>query len=462
MPSVSTTASAPCRRSSMRSSLGTPLADVAGWLIRQGTRWQQTPWPDTDFSLDEVPLPARHLVAGWRHRYACLHHRPTLPDRDRARLSVSLLVLFGMAAVRSHRSRAVDRERLRRLRDDRGSDLHRRRSVLAPPVPQPGARRSAQGTRAAKGLDPRPVARRHRRPASRAARRLAPDRPRVRHLLRSRGCDQRGPPEPDQGHDRRSHRRGTGGRPRARYGVTGNFVIDPDWAEADFERLWAFVDRHKLGRAGFTILTPLPGTAYYDASRDRIRAVRWSQFDMHHLLWEPRLGVQRFFELYCETWRRSVLNLKGEKKLWHWLAHAKPRHWCAPAAGAPAHAADDAAVALRAGSRAAAAGRRRSRTGRLIDESGLTSEDGEGAFVNRQVRADVPELDRLAVAVRIVHRHLDHQQARADRPRSAGVRGPRRSACASASGRAGRRCERSDRMTASIVNISRSCWARRP
>ena len=24
-----------------------------------------------------------------------------------------------------------------------------------------------------------------------------------------------------------------------RYGVTGNFVIDPDWAEADFERLWA-------------------------------------------------------------------------------------------------------------------------------------------------------------------------------------------------------------------------------
>jgi len=82
-----------------------------------------------------------------------------------------------------------------------------------------------------------------------------------------------------------------------------------------------------LSRAGFTILTPLPGTAYYAASIDRIRAVEWSQFDMHHLLWEPRLGVQRFFDLYCETWRRSVLNLKGEKKLWHWLAHAKPRHW---------------------------------------------------------------------------------------------------------------------------------------
>jgi radical SAM superfamily enzyme YgiQ (UPF0313 family) len=112
-----------------------------------------------------------------------------------------------------------------------------------------------------------------------------------------------------------------------RYGVTGNFVIDPDWGEEDFERLWAFVESHRLSRAGFTILTPLPGTAYFEESQSRIRAVRWSQYDMHHLLWEPRLGVERFFELYCETWRRSVLNLKGEKKLRHWLAHAKPRHW---------------------------------------------------------------------------------------------------------------------------------------
>jgi hypothetical protein len=48
---------------------------------------------------------------------------------------------------------------------------------------------------------------------------------------------------------------------------------------------------------------------------------------MHHLLWEPRLGVQRFFDLYCETWRRSVLNLRGEKTIFRWLAQCKPRHW---------------------------------------------------------------------------------------------------------------------------------------
>jgi len=103
------------------------------------------------------------------------------------------------------------------------------------------------------------------------------------------------------------------------YGVTGNFVIDPAWAESDFEKLWAFVERHQLFQAGFTILTPLPGTKYFDDMRQTLRARRWSHFDMHHLLWEPRLGPRRFFELYCETWRRSVLNLKGRKGLLQWL-----------------------------------------------------------------------------------------------------------------------------------------------
>lgn len=108
-----------------------------------------------------------------------------------------------------------------------------------------------------------------------------------------------------------------------RYGVTGNFVIDPDWTEADFERLWAFVERHDLSRAGFTLLTPLPGTTYFDQMQTRLRAVSWSQYDMHHLLWEPRLGAPRFFELYCETWRRSILNLSGRKSWLDWARQVR-------------------------------------------------------------------------------------------------------------------------------------------
>jgi radical SAM superfamily enzyme YgiQ (UPF0313 family) len=110
------------------------------------------------------------------------------------------------------------------------------------------------------------------------------------------------------------------------YGVTGNFVIDPAWTEPDFERLWAFIERHELFQAGFTILTPLPGTAYFDDMRDQLRARRWADFDMHHLLWEPKLGAERFFHLYCESWRRSVLNLRGRKPLWRWLRDVNLRN----------------------------------------------------------------------------------------------------------------------------------------
>jgi hypothetical protein len=102
-------------------------------------------------------------------------------------------------------------------------------------------------------------------------------------------------------------------------------VIDPDWTEPDFERLWSFVEANDLGRAGFTILTPLPGTAFFEDSQPRLRAVRWSQYDMHHVLWEPRLGARRFFELYSDTWHRSILNLSGNKSWRDWARQVRAR-----------------------------------------------------------------------------------------------------------------------------------------
>ncbi len=110
------------------------------------------------------------------------------------------------------------------------------------------------------------------------------------------------------------------------FGVTGNFIIDPDFTEEDFHELWDFIETHKLFRVGFTILTPLPGTQYFEQSRERLQVLDWSQYDLHHLLWKPRLPVERFFELYCETWRRTVLNAAGRKKWWQWLPQVDVRH----------------------------------------------------------------------------------------------------------------------------------------
>ena len=111
---------------------------------------------------------------------------------------------------------------------------------------------------------------------------------------------------------------------RLGFGVTGSMIIDPAFEEEDFQLIWDFLDKHKLYRVGFTILTPLPGTYFFDEKKDDIMVFDWNQYDMHHLLWKPRLPLKRFWELYCETWRRTVLNLSGSKKWWNWCGTVNP------------------------------------------------------------------------------------------------------------------------------------------
>jgi radical SAM superfamily enzyme YgiQ (UPF0313 family) len=108
------------------------------------------------------------------------------------------------------------------------------------------------------------------------------------------------------------------------YGVTGNFLVDPDWTEEQFQQLWDFVARNGFQRAGYTILTPLPGTDLFRKLWPALEGQPWFKYDMHHLLWEPRLGAKRFFELYAETWRRSILNTSGEKRWIDWMRQVRP------------------------------------------------------------------------------------------------------------------------------------------
>jgi radical SAM superfamily enzyme YgiQ (UPF0313 family) len=112
-----------------------------------------------------------------------------------------------------------------------------------------------------------------------------------------------------------------------KYGINGNFVVGHDWGEAEFQELWDFVASNGLQRAGFTVLTPLPGTEFYEEKKAQIPDQPWSNFDMHHLLWEPKLGTARFLELYAETWKRSILNTSGEKSLLDWVKQVKPAQW---------------------------------------------------------------------------------------------------------------------------------------
>jgi radical SAM superfamily enzyme YgiQ (UPF0313 family) len=306
---------------------GRPLSDIPGLALPDGEGgFVRTPGEKGTLALDDVPLPARQHVAPWRSQYACLAHRPAwlvetargcpfrcsfcsiwqLHERAVRERSIES-VCQDMASVGDHVFIADDlfwyhpARSLELAKELRRRGIHKKWILVQSRVDT--VARNAELLEAW-----RPVADDFDIFFGLEA---ATDEG-LSGLTKDATVDQT-----MQGVEvARSHR----------YGVTGNFVIDPAWREVDFERLWSFVERHRLFQAGFTILTPLPGTAYFERMRETLRARRWAHFDMHHLLWEPALGPERFFELYCETWRRSVLNLRGRKKLWQWLREVDLRN----------------------------------------------------------------------------------------------------------------------------------------
>jgi len=306
---------------------GQSLHDVPGLLLNAGGSdgFVATP-PAEPVSLDEVALPARHAVASGFRNYACLQYRPTwLVETARGcpfRCSFcSVWPLYG----RSYRLRSIDAV----CRDFASvgphvfvaDDLFWHRADRSEELARELERRRIRKTWVLVQSRTDSVA---SQPDLLEAWRPFADKIDIFFGLEA---------ATDANLNDLAKDTTVGSTIEAiavarefGYGVTGNFVIDPDWGEDDFRRLWAFVDEHRLHRAGYTILTPLPGTPYYESVRERIRAPHWAQFDMSHLLWEPRLGARRFFELYCQTWRRSVLNLRGQKRWWQWVADVELRH----------------------------------------------------------------------------------------------------------------------------------------
>ena len=299
-------------------------ATVPGLRVRAGSGWIATPAPAERPGLDEVPAPARDLVAAYRNRYHCLLFKPvwlvetargcpyrctfcsvwSLYDRsfrersidavveDMAQAGENIFIVDDLFWHHPERSLALARALIRKGVRKRWLLVQTRTDLVCRHADLLEAWRPlAQDFDIFFGLEA---------PSDAGLGRLSKDATIMESVEAARIA--------------RS----------MRYGVTGNFVIDPDWDEDNFRELWAFVAAHEFGRAGYTILTPLPGT---DLHRDHAALRRdepWFKYDMHHLLWEPRLGARRFFELYAETWRRSILNLSGEKRWTDWARQVHP------------------------------------------------------------------------------------------------------------------------------------------
>jgi hopanoid C-3 methylase len=303
---------------------GEPLATVPALRVRTGEGWITTAPLSERTSLDLVPLPARDMVERYRNGYHCLLFKPVwlietargCPHRCNF---CSVWKFYG----RTCRERSVAR-----VVDDFAASGDA--VFVADDLFWYNPARSLEMAEALKkrGVYKRWILVQTRTDLiRRSADLMAAWRPLAKDFdifLGLEAATDRGLTGIDKDADVTDCIEAVRIARELKYGINGNFLVDHDWGENDFRELWEFVERYSLQRAGFTILTPLPGTDFYQECAKKMSDQPWSNFDMHHLLWEPRMGAERFFQLYAETWRRSILNTSGDKGIIDWMRQVRP------------------------------------------------------------------------------------------------------------------------------------------
>ena len=74
-------------------------------------------------------------------------------------------------------------------------------------------------------------------------------------------------------------------------GFTCNFIVDPSWERKDFAQLRRWIEENNTYNSGFSVLTPLPGTDLWDEVKQTLTTDDWELFD-YSRLWRWALHVR--------------------------------------------------------------------------------------------------------------------------------------------------------------------------
>jgi radical SAM superfamily enzyme YgiQ (UPF0313 family) len=93
-------------------------------------------------------------------------------------------------------------------------------------------------------------------------------------------------------------------------GLAGNFIFGFDHDdESTFAEVVDFVDRARLDGFYYSLLTPYPGTPFFDQMKEEGRIVEtdWSLYDTDHVVYRPRLmDAETLHKGYRRAWRKSL------------------------------------------------------------------------------------------------------------------------------------------------------------
>jgi radical SAM superfamily enzyme YgiQ (UPF0313 family) len=84
--------------------------------------------------------------------------------------------------------------------------------------------------------------------------------------------------------------------------VRGNYVVPPDYVESDFDALAEYASSHRVTFAGYTILTPMPGTILYREMKNSIIDFDLTKYNFFNCVLPTKLPVNKFHEKVASLW----------------------------------------------------------------------------------------------------------------------------------------------------------------
>ncbi len=84
--------------------------------------------------------------------------------------------------------------------------------------------------------------------------------------------------------------------------LRGNYVIPYDYTKDDFKAMSDYAGSHKVTYAGYTILTPMPGTIYYDEVKDLIIDHDLSKYNFFNSVMKTTLPLDDFYNEVGKLW----------------------------------------------------------------------------------------------------------------------------------------------------------------
>jgi len=91
--------------------------------------------------------------------------------------------------------------------------------------------------------------------------------------------------------------------------IIGDFIVSPEYSEADFDALGRFVSSHAIDLPLPSILTPLPGTPLHREIADRIVIHDLDYYTFTNAVFPTRMDTKLFYQTYADLLKRFLKHI---------------------------------------------------------------------------------------------------------------------------------------------------------